>query len=158
MAGGLSLLLPFDVWIQSVGSNAANLPCTAVTTSAQSNCPPSFICYDEDVNTQYCVPGTTSSTTFPITSQSDITLDASQCGSGQLVTDTSSNLWGQCTCTKGRPTHVSSSRRRAEGQPVGGRGRLRMGIGMADQNSRRRSSDRGGLDPYPCPARAAPTP
>lgn len=88
----------FDVWIQSDGSNAANIPCTAVTTSAQSNCPQGFLCYDASVNTQFCVPGTTQATQFPITSQSDITLDPTQCSSGQLVTDTTSNLWGQCTC------------------------------------------------------------
>jgi hypothetical protein len=90
---------PFDVWVQSVGSNAANIPCSAVTTSAQANCPSGSICYDANVNTQYCVPGTTQSNQFPVTSQSAITLDASQCPSGQLVTDTSSNLWGQCTCS-----------------------------------------------------------
>lgn len=89
---------PFDVWVQSVGSNAANIPCSPSSTSAQANCPTGFICYDESVNVQYCVPGTTQSTQPPITSQSEITLDATKCGSGALVTDTSSNLWGQCTC------------------------------------------------------------
>jgi hypothetical protein len=88
----------FDVWVQSVGSNAANIPCSPSTTSAQANCPSGFICYDESVNVQYCVPGTTQSSRFPITSQSDISLDASQCKSGALVTDPASDQWGQCTC------------------------------------------------------------
>lgn len=88
----------FDVWVQSVGSNAANIPCSPSPTSAQANCPASFICYEANANTQYCVPGTTQATQFPITNASDITLDASQCTSGQLVTSTSSAQWGQCLC------------------------------------------------------------
>lgn len=99
----------FDVWVQSVGSNAANIPCSPSTTSAQANCPSSFICYEANANTQYCVPGTTKSTTFPITSPSDITLDASQCLSSQLVTDTSSGQWGQCTCSLGSTSDCAGS-------------------------------------------------
>lgn len=89
---------PFDVWVQSVGSNAANLPCSASSTSAQANCPDGFVCFDASTNTQYCVPGTTNATTLPVTSPSQITLDASACASGQVVTDETSAQWGQCTC------------------------------------------------------------
>lgn len=88
----------FDVWVQSVGSNAANVPCSPSPTSAQANCPASFVCYEANATTQYCVPGTTAASSFPITNPTDITLDASQCASGQLVTDTSSAQWGQCQC------------------------------------------------------------
>lgn len=108
----------FDVWVQSVGSNAANIPCSPSTTSAQANCPASFICYEANANTQYCVPGTTEATTFPITSPSDITLDASQCLSAQLVTDTSSGQWGQCTCAIGSTTDCGASQVCG---PIGGR-------------------------------------
>lgn len=88
----------FDVWIQSVGSNAANLPCSPSTTSAQANCPDGFLCYQAGASTQYCVPGTTQATTFPITDPSQVTLDAALCPSGTVQTITSSAQWGQCTC------------------------------------------------------------
>lgn len=97
----------FDVWVQSVGSNAANLPCSPSTTSAQANCPSGFLCYQANANTQYCVPGTTQATTFPITDPSQVTLDAAACPSGTLVTSTASAQWGQCTCagTSGCPAN-----------------------------------------------------
>ena len=88
----------FDVWVQSVGSNAANLPCSSSTTSAQANCAAGFLCYEANANTQYCVPGTTQATRFPITDPSEVTLDPAACLSGQLVTDVTSAQWGQCTC------------------------------------------------------------
>lgn len=89
----------FDVWLESVGSNASVLPCSPSESSAQANCPADFICYAKDVNTTYCVPGTTSAKTFPVTSPSQITLNATTCESKAAVTDTTSAQWGQCTCT-----------------------------------------------------------
>ncbi len=50
----------FDVWLQAVGSNAAVIACTPSSESVQANCPSGFICYNKNVNTNYCVPGTTS--------------------------------------------------------------------------------------------------
>ncbi len=89
---------PYDVWLTAVGSNASNIPCSPSTTNAQGNCPSGNICYDKNANTNYCVAGTTKSTTFPISSTSDINLTPSGCASGNQVTDTGSPLWGQCTC------------------------------------------------------------
>lgn len=91
----------YDVWLTAVGSNASNVPCTPSTSNAQGDCPSGNICFDKDANTHYCVAGTTTSTTFPITKTSDINLTASGCPSGNQVTDTGSVLWGQCTCSSG---------------------------------------------------------
>lgn len=89
----------FDVWVKSTGSNASNVACSPSTANAQANCPSGFICYEKDANTSYCVAGTTGVTTFPVSKRSDITLQPSTCTSGVQVTDASSNIWGQCTCT-----------------------------------------------------------
>ncbi len=88
----------FDVWLDSVGSNASVIACTASDKSAQANCPSGFICYHKDVNTNYCVPGTTSAVSFPVTSPSQVTLDASKCFSNAVSRDTTTAQWGQCTC------------------------------------------------------------
>ena len=89
---------PFDVWLKSTGSNASNIACSPNKTSAQANCPDNFVCYEENANTTYCVAGTAKTTVFPIQKKTDIALNAATCKSGQQITDTSSNLWGQCTC------------------------------------------------------------
>ncbi len=89
----------FDLWLDSVGSNASVITCTPSSATAQANCPSGFICYAKNTNTNYCVPGTTSATTFPVSKPSQITLDASKCLSGTVGTDTSTPQWGQCTCT-----------------------------------------------------------
>jgi hypothetical protein len=88
----------FDVWLQSVGSNASSIPCSPNTQSAQANCPSGFICYKKSTNASYCVAGTTTVTKFPIKKQSDITLAPNNCTSDAVVTDKTSDLWGQCTC------------------------------------------------------------
>lgn len=90
---------PFDVSLQSVGANAAAMACSPSATSAQANCPDNFVCYNKNANTSYCVAGTTTSTTFPITKTKEITLTASTCASGTQVTDATSPNWGQCSCT-----------------------------------------------------------
>lgn len=89
----------FDVWMESVGSNASAIPCSPSKSSAQANCPTGLICYEKNVNTSYCVAGTATVTTYPVTSQSDITLVPASCPSGDVVTDTSSPSWGQCECS-----------------------------------------------------------
>ncbi len=86
----------FDVWMNSVGSNASNIPCSPSSTDAKSDCPTGNVCYSKNVNSHYCVPGTSS--TAPVSKQSDVSLNASVCPSGNVVTDTGSTLWGQCTC------------------------------------------------------------
>ncbi|MEM7152508.1 MAG: hypothetical protein AAF799_06690 [Myxococcota bacterium] len=89
----------FDLWLDSVGSNASMLPCTPSDANAQGNCAADFICYNKNAATNYCVPGTTTAKTFPVSDPTDITLDASQCKSGAVETDTKSDQWGQCTCS-----------------------------------------------------------
>ena len=88
----------FDLWLDSVGSNASVVPCTPSTANAQGNCDSGFICFAKDAVTNYCVPGTTSATKFPVSDTSTITLNASLCQSGSVDTDTKADQWGQCTC------------------------------------------------------------
>ena len=91
---------PFDVSLQSVGSNASAIGCSPSAASAQANCPSGFVCYAKNKTTNYCVAGSAvSGATLPLSSQTDITLDASSCPSSSQITDSTSNSWGQCQCS-----------------------------------------------------------
>lgn len=94
-------MCPFDVSLQSAGSNASVIACSPNDTSAQSNCPDNFVCYSPNVNINYCVAGSAAvGTTLPLSLKSQINLTPQTCTSGQQVSDTTSVSWGQCTCTQ----------------------------------------------------------
>lgn len=91
---------PFDVSLQSIGSNASAVACSPSDTNAQANCPGGFVCYAKNKNTNYCVAGSAvSGAKLPLSSIKDITLSASSCKSNSQVSDVNSSNWGQCQCT-----------------------------------------------------------
>lgn len=91
----------YDVWMSFEASSAAQIACTPSSTSAQSNCPSGYVCYNKSSTTNYCVPGTTTATNFTNITQGSVSLNASKCATGQIVSDTSSTQWGQCSCNFG---------------------------------------------------------
>lgn len=84
----------FPVWLEFTGSNAAAIACTPSAKNAQSNCPSGWVCFENKTdNANYCVEGTAKTTTYPVTSLSDINLSTA---CNHVASDLRGA--GQCTC------------------------------------------------------------
>jgi hypothetical protein len=86
---------PYDVWLGSQPSNAAVIGCSPDNTTAQANCPSGNVCFQQaGTSNTYCVPGTTTATSFPPTDPSKMTVSCQN-----YNTDKTSSTWGTCFCS-----------------------------------------------------------
>ncbi|MBN2816630.1 MAG: hypothetical protein JXQ67_08095 [Campylobacterales bacterium] len=121
---------PFDVWLEGIGASAAQVGCSPSTgTNYQSNCPEDELCLYFSQTKSYCVNASVidENTTAPIMA-TDINvtyeLNSSAC-SGGMITDISSPIFGQCTCSNDSQCALGQ-----KCQPSGGTNQCAWDLGL----------------------------